>query len=620
MAASAMPPPRAMLPPLRVMLPRMMVLLVVAQLGHLLLGPWFGASQPQRRAPLRDLVIVTPPQGQTPPAASAAPRATSAARRRETPAPRSGERHAAHELPAPSVAAHGSSSSSGSDGISSKSRHPACSESPSEALRRARQTTQVPDEWHHRRETSFSSYIKLHRAFVARGSSAATAHVPGRGTLPRRFLLVKPCCQLCNRVRVLIAALALGMLTDRAVLIEFDGQGHDGDYYGHFDDLFDSPLKVQARLPRDVQARLATVGDAAGAAGEHADGGEDGASDLQFGSTIGRQLTWLTMMSDFMCMDPLGWRETAVTIQGSPGFLHALYLSPSLRSSFDKAFGGLDGLFAAIFYKLLRPRSEIVEHARAFVGSLLSAPHASEAAEVEEEEVSASEPTGGGGRGTLASFVVGLHVRNGRDFRTKKLLSDEWRRLASCAQALVPDARTDAGAGGAGGAARYVVATESGESRSAAATAFGSAAAFYKEPLHKGRDGGTTSPEGAKRALLELLLVTMSNVSVFTPMSSFSETAAALSGRPGLYFHFDLSRKFHFETATEALPGCFVPWTAEMPGSMNLHTIINKLPNGCAESVRRADGGGPWTAPCGLRFLDGGAKLPERLAKKVTAY
>ena len=54
-----------------------------------------------------------------------------------------------------------------------------------------------------------------------------------------------------------------------------------------------------------------------------------------------------------------------------------------------------------------------------------------------------------------------------------------------------------------------------------------------------------------------------------------------------------------------------------MPGSMNLHSVIARLPS--AAAVRAADAS-LWTSPTGLRFLDGGAKLPEELARKITAY
>ena len=493
--------------------------------------------------------------------------------------------------------------------------HRACTESPAEAIARARERVPIPDAWRERRAKAFAQYMQLHRAFVKAGGSASHADVPGRGKLPRKFIIVKPCCQLCNRVRVLISALALGMLTDRAVLIEFDGMGHDGDYYGRFDDLFDAPVHVQARLPRHVEARLhAAVSDnplGGGGAGNpsssRSDGGVDGdggstaaagSTAASVGPTVGLSLPWLTMMSEFMCSDA-HWNEPAVTIQGSPGFLHAVYLSPSLRPAFDEAFGGLDGLFAAIFHSLLRPRREIVNQARAFIGGLLL--HAA-------------------GGAPPPTHVVGLHIRNGRDFRTKKLLSDEWGRLAGCAAALVPSGDSEPPTD-ARRRARFAVATESGESRTAAAAALGDSAAFYMESLPKGKDGGTTSREGAKRALLELLIVAFSNATLLTPMSSFSETVAALNGRPGLYFHFDTSRKFHFESATEALPGCFVPWTAEMPGSMNLHSVIAKLPKACAARIRKLDAAGPWTNPCGLRFLSGSAKLPEKLSRRgVTAY
>jgi hypothetical protein len=191
-----------------------------------------------------------------------------------------------------------------------------------------------------------------------------------------------------------------------------------------------------------------------------------------------------------------------------------------------QAFGGLDGLFRAIFYSLLRPKRAIVDEAHAFVASLLRAPPPVATPRAATETAADAPP-----------FVVGLHVRNGRDFRTKKLLSHEWERLARCAHALVPprnvggaagaaDGDGGTGAGGGIGSAdstegdrtavllgevHFAVATESGESRTAAAAALGPAAAFYADALPKGSDGGTTSREGAKRALLELLVVSLSN-------------------------------------------------------------------------------------------------------------
>jgi len=352
------------------------------------------------------------------------------------------------------------------------------------------------------------------------------------------------------------------MLTGRAVLMDFDGgSGRSSDYYGRFDDLFESPLRVQStRTPRDLKA-----------------GGDE------------RTLQWLETMTDFMCLQPLEWDEDVVTVQGSPAFLHTLRLNPSLASAFDETFGGLDGLFRDVFFELLRPKRELLDEAAAFVHSLGIQP-------------------------ARAAALVGLHIRNGRDFRTRKLTPEEWRKLAVCAKALVP---SDGSAYGPPQAA-YVVATESAESQTAATSALGTGAVVYKPSLPKGGDGGSSSREGAKRAMVELLIVSLSNASVLTPMSSFSETVAALTGRPGLYFHFDTSRKFHFESATEVFPGCFVPWTAEMPGSMNLHSLLEKLK--CAGSVRRANAHSRWIHPTGLRFLDGTTALPEKLAKKVTAF
>ena len=63
--------------------------------------------------------------------------------------------------------------------------------------------------------------------------------------------------------------------------------------------------------------------------------------------------------------------------------------------------------------------------------------------------------------------------------------------------------------------------------------------------------------------------------------------------------------------------GCFAPWTSEMPGSMDLHAALDKLP--CAGAVRDADDT-LWSHPTGLQFLDGTSAMPDKLARKVSSY
>ena len=60
-----------------------------------------------------------------------------------------------------------------------------------------------------------------------------------------------------------------------------------------------------------------------------------------------------------------------MVINGSPAFLHSLFLNPALRPAFVRAFGdGVEGLFAAIFSSLLVPKPSILREAAAFVSSL----------------------------------------------------------------------------------------------------------------------------------------------------------------------------------------------------------------------------------------------------------
>ena len=132
--------------------------------------------------------------------------------------------------------------------------------------------------WGDQRATTFAQYVTLQHAFMNPPPGAKSVRVPGLNneTRPLRYLVVKPCCQLCNRLRVLLSAVALGILTERAVVMDFDR-----DYYGKFTDLFASPLSpLKGEPPTGVP-----------------------------GARRVRSLGWLHCMQGFLCDDPQQWPE-----------------------------------------------------------------------------------------------------------------------------------------------------------------------------------------------------------------------------------------------------------------------------------------------------------------------
>ena len=169
---------------------------------------------------------------------------------------------------------------------------------------------QSGSRWRDRRATTFAQYVSLQHAFMNPPPGAKSVRVPGLNpdpdsnpsplylspspnpnqvrvpglnneTRPLRYIVVKPCCQLCNRLRVLISAVALGILTERAVVMDFDH-----DYYGKFVDLFASPLSpLRGEPPKGVP-----------------------------GTKKGRSLGWLHCMQGFLCDDPLQWPEVSLTL------------------------------------------------------------------------------------------------------------------------------------------------------------------------------------------------------------------------------------------------------------------------------------------------------------------
>ncbi|KAJ1635709.1 hypothetical protein T492DRAFT_1131421 [Pavlovales sp. CCMP2436] len=296
-------------------------------------------------------------------------------------------------------------------------------------------------------------------------------------------------------------------------------------------------------------------------------------------------------------------RAGALEVHGAPCFLHALHLHPALAGRFREAFGGPEGLFAAIYRHFLPLERSRQARIDASFASLLGLSPGAGAAD-------AGRP-----------LTVGVHVRNGGDFRSAKLSAIEWSRLARSALELLPRERR--------AAVVFFVAADGAASRETARETFtnllGSSARVLLLPGLVKRAGCkaddadcTVSREGARVSLLELSLLAACDVRVLSPMSSFSEMAAAVSARRAAYFHSDLQRKFHYETAVEVLPRVFVPHTVEMPASIALGRTLDALP--CGPAVRAAAGADDvWTRPHGLIFLNGSRAMPHTLARKYAS-
>ncbi|KAJ1631514.1 hypothetical protein T492DRAFT_995156 [Pavlovales sp. CCMP2436] len=419
------------------------------------------------------------------------------------------------------------------------------------------------------RRTTFEHWAKLQRALVVDAPPGGDAVEVDGQPVARRFVVVRPCCQLCNRLRTLVSSIALGILTDRAVLIDFEAEG----YYGRLHDLYAPTVPLDAHLVATPKPKAA--------------------------------LSWEFLLHGFLCDSAAVQRGGAGTLEvhGAPCFLHALHLHPALSGRFREAFGGPEGLFAAIYRHFLPLERSLQARIDASFASLIGLSPGADA-------VHAGRP-----------LTVGVHVRNGGDFRSAKLSAIEWARLARSALELLPIERR--------AAAVFFVAADGAASRETARETFanllGSSARVLLLPGLAKRTGCkaddadcTVSREGARVSLLELSLLAACNVRVLSPMSSFSEMAAAVSARRAAYFHPDLQRKFHYETAVEVLPRVFVPHSVEMPASIALGRTLDALT--CGPAVRAAAGADDvWTRPRGLIFLNGSRAMPHTLARKYAS-
>ncbi len=83
-----------------------------------------------------------------------------------------------------------------------------------------------------------TEYCDLHRRIISGSSSSGGSG----GSDKRQFIIATPQAQMNNRLRVIVSALLIGVLTKRAVLVEFSS-----GYYANLDDLFAMPIDIDLR-------------------------------------------------------------------------------------------------------------------------------------------------------------------------------------------------------------------------------------------------------------------------------------------------------------------------------------------------------------------------------------
>lgn len=197
------------------------------------------------------------------------------------------------------------------------------------------------------------------------------------GRREKRFVLVHPVGQLCNRLMAITSAAVLALVTKRGLLVD------DAGFYAQSSDLFEEP------------------GFSWISTGEH---------DTSGGHYITNPESGVWQDTESLLCGDLGQAYPQRHIELSINQYLVPYLSnnPHYRSSLQRIFRGSD-IFFPVSHFLFRPIPKLVQ--------------------MRDEYVK---------RHFKGKFVVGLQVRSGGDFTDHFMTAEDWGLYGSCAAAVVP--------------------------------------------------------------------------------------------------------------------------------------------------------------------------------------
>eukprot|EP00960_Hanusia_phi_P060605 764557-Hanusia_phi.AAC.1 len=246
-----------------------------------------------------------------------------------------------------------------------------------------------------------------------------------------------------------------------------------------------------------------------------------------------------------VCPDLFAYSK--IVLAGSFYWTILLFLNKKIAPHAIHRLGNLNGVFRRIFSNLFIPSEDIIREVKSFRQRA----------------------------GFQGKYVIGIHLRSGRDFRSA-MVDTDWDHFAGCANLL------EKSAGKLEDETVWFIATDTQSTRDEVMRRFPNSSKkifFFNDRFQR-----ANSLSGVKQALVDLIILVSADARVLTPASSYSEFAYIMSkeNSDNVFVHSTNSNapsmtygKYH-----KLSPWCWTP-TVKEPSVHELRQIIHLHRHSC---------------------------------------
>lgn len=335
------------------------------------------------------------------------------------------------------------------------------------------QQTPLPPDY-----ISVSQLVKQYarsNGFTLPNSNAQAGQIP-----KRRYIVAEPAAQLNNRLRVIVTAIVLGLLTDRAVLCDFTT-----GYYAGLNDLFDHPLLNSMQLTANNRP------------------------SAELRSTVIRMEDMDSLLcSDINAIDSPYGLSDVLTLPSLPSLVPFLWRNPHTHTVLRHLLTTEESIYRTVAHAFLVPSPTVQQMVDTYTQQYFA----------------------------NARHRVGVHLRWGQDHRPQPVLESEWTDMINCVVQALPAANEHDSDD-----VVIFLAADTAATRERATTLLRNAVQSKQlTVLTYGDFKVSNTAEGVQAAFTELLLLSSCDTLVLTPQSSFGEQAMALSGVQAFYVRSDV--------------------------------------------------------------------------------